>query len=68
MTPVLAPAVTIGGAAATVLAAQDPPGSVPGVFQINVTVPASIQPGAALPVIVTVGGIASQTGLTMAVK
>jgi uncharacterized protein (TIGR03437 family) len=68
VTPVLAPAVTIGGAAATVLAAQDPPGSVPGVFQINVTVPASIQPGAALPVIVTVGGIASQTGLTMAVK
>lgn len=68
VTPVLLPSVTIGGAAATVLAAQDPPGSVPGVFQINVTVPASIQPGAAQPVVVTMGGIASQNGLTMAVK
>ena len=67
VTPVLLPSVTIGGAAATVLGAQDPPGSVPGVIQINVTVPASIQPGTQ-PVIVTMGGIASQTGLTMAVK
>jgi trimeric autotransporter adhesin len=68
VTPILAPAVTVGGAAATVLAAQDPPGSVPGVIQINITVPSSIQPGATQPVIVTMGGIASQTGLTMAVK
>ena len=68
ITPVLAPTVTIGGTAATVLAAQAPPGSVPGLIQINVTVPASIQPGAALPVIVTVGGTQSQAGLTMSVK
>lgn len=68
VTPVLTPSVTIGGAAAAVLGAQDPPGSVPGVFQINVTIPASIQPGAAQPVIVSMGGILSQTGLTIAVK
>lgn len=68
VTPVTAPTVTIGGAAATVLAAQAPPGSVPGLIQINVTVPSSIQPGAAQPVIVTVGGTQSQAGLTMAVK
>ncbi len=66
--PTLAPTVTIGGAAATVLGAQDPPGSVPGVIQINVTVPASISVGAAQPVIVTMGGVSSQSGLTMAVK
>ena len=68
VTPILAPSVTIGGAAATVLGAQDPPGSVPGVIQINVTVPATISVGAAQPVIVSIGGIASQNGLTMAVK
>ena len=68
VTPVLAPTVTIGGAPATVLGAQDPPGSVPGVIQINVTVPSSIQPGAALPVVVTMGGVSSQNGLTIAVK
>jgi len=68
VTPVLTPTVTIGGAAATVLGAQDPPGSVPGVIQINVTVPSTISVGAAQPVIVTMGGIASQNGLTMAVK
>jgi uncharacterized protein (TIGR03437 family) len=68
VTPVLAPTVTIGGAAATVLGAQAPPGSVPGLLQINVTVPSSIQPGAAQPVIVTMGGVTSQNGLTIAVK
>ena len=68
VTPILAASVTIGGVAATVLAAQDPPGSVPGVIQINVTVPATIAVGAAQPVVVTMGGISSQNGLTMAVK
>ncbi len=68
VTPILTPTVTIGGVAATVLGAQDPPGSVPGVIQINVTVPATIQPGAAQPVVVTMGGVSSQNGLTIAVK
>ncbi len=39
VTPVLAPTVSIGGQGATVLAAQAPPGSVPGLIQLNVTVP-----------------------------
>ncbi len=68
VTPVLTPTVTIGGQGATVLGAQAPPGSVPGLIQINVTVPAILKAGAALPVVVTVGGIASQAGLTIAVK
>ena len=68
VTPVLPPTVTIGGQAAPVIAAQAPPGSIPGLIQLNVTVPASATPGPALPVIVTVGGVTSQAGLTMAVK
>ena len=68
VTPVLAPTVTIGGQGATVLSAQAPVGSIPGLIQINVTVPSTALPGPALPVIVTMGGVQSQAGLTMAVK
>ncbi len=68
VTPVLTPSVSIGGQGASVLAAQAPPGSVPGLIQLNVTVPSTLKAGPALPVVVTVGGIASQAGLTIAVK
>lgn len=68
VTPILTPAVTIGGQSATVQAAQAPPGSVPGLIQLNVTVPATLSAGAALPVVVTVGGVPSPSGLTMAVR
>jgi uncharacterized protein (TIGR03437 family) len=37
-------------------------------MQLNVTVPMTVTAGIALPVIVTVGGVASQAGLTMGVK
>ncbi len=68
VTPLLAPTVTIGGQGATVMAAQAPPGSIPGLIQLNVTVPSTVKAGQALPVVVTVGGVASQAGLTMSVK
>jgi len=68
ITPALSPLVTIGGQAATVLAAQAPAGSVPGLIQLNVTVPTGLTAGAAFPVVVTIGGVQSQAGLTMAVK
>jgi uncharacterized protein (TIGR03437 family) len=68
VTPVSPPTVTIGGQTAVVLGAQAPPGSVPGLIQVNVMVPATVTAGVALPVVVTVGGIASQAGLTMSVK
>jgi len=68
VTPVQTPAVTIGGQGATLLAAQAPPGSVPGLIQLNVDVPSNVTPGNAVPVVVTIGGVSSQTGLTMAVK
>ena len=68
VTPVQTPTVTIGGQGATLLGAQAPAGSVPGLMQLNVTVPANVTIGNAVPVIVTIGGVASQSGLTMAVK
>jgi uncharacterized protein (TIGR03437 family) len=68
VTSVLAPSLTIGGLGASVLAAQAPPGSVPGLMQINASVPALAPIGAAVPVVVTIGGVSSQTGLTMAIK
>ena len=68
VTPILTPTVTIGGQGAIVLAAQAPPGSVPGLIQLNVTVPSTLTPGPAYPVIVTAGGVSSQADLTMAVK
>jgi uncharacterized protein (TIGR03437 family) len=68
VTPVQTPTVTIGGIDAPVLGTQAPAGSIPGLMQLNVTVPLTAKAGVALPVIVTVGGIASQAGLTIAVK
>jgi len=68
ITPAQPPAVTIGGQGATLLAAQAPIGSVPGLMQLNVTVPTGLKAGPAISVIVTVGGISSQAGITMAVK
>ena len=68
ITPIAAVSVTIGGQAATVNAAQAPPGSVPGVLQINVVVPATAPTGAAIPVVVNIGGLDSQANVTMAVK
>ena len=64
-TPVLPVSVKIGGVDAKVLYAGGAPGNVEGVVQINVQVPTT--PGAAVPVILTVGNISSQT-VTMAVK
>ena len=61
------PGVTIGGQNATVQFAGNAPGEVAGVLQINVQVPSGVQPGAAVPVVVTFGGAASQSGVTIAV-
>ena len=65
---VLPASVTIGGVNAQVLYAGNAPGEVEGVVQINAMVPPSVTPGAALPVLVTIGGISSQTGVTIAVR
>ncbi len=65
--PLLPVGVTIGGQSATVAFYGEAPGLVSGVLQINVRIPASA-PSGNLPVQVSVGGIASQLGVTVSVR
>ena len=69
VTPKLPVAVTIDGVTAQLVGnPQEPLNSVPGVLQINATVPAGIKAGNAVPVVVSVGTASSQAKVTMAVK
>ena len=68
VTPIATPTVTIGAQAASVLGAASPVGSVPGLLQLNITVPANAPTGAAVPIVVSIGGIDSQLGVTMAIR
>jgi uncharacterized protein (TIGR03437 family) len=63
-----APSVSIGGETATVSYAGWVADSVAGLYQINATVPTKAASGNAIPVVVTAGGVASQTGVTMAIQ
>jgi uncharacterized protein (TIGR03437 family) len=60
--------VTIGGVDAHVLYAGNAPGEVVGLVQINAVIPQSLTPGTALPILVTIGGVSSQTGVTVAIQ
>jgi uncharacterized protein (TIGR03437 family) len=60
--------VTIGGQTAPVSYAGAAPGIVAGVMQINVTIPYGVTRGNAVPVVVTVGGVSSPAGVTIAVS
>jgi uncharacterized protein (TIGR03437 family) len=60
--------LTIGGVNAEVLYAGNAPGEVVGVVQINAVVPQSLTPGPALPVVMTIGGAASQPGVTVSIQ
>jgi uncharacterized protein (TIGR03437 family) len=63
--------VTIGGVAVPapqVVYSGAAPGSVEGLVQINATVPQSVAPGPALPVVVTIGSVPSQAGITLSVN
>jgi uncharacterized protein (TIGR03437 family) len=62
----LQPSVTIGGQSARVLFSGLAPGFV-GAWQIDAEVPQTVVPGSVLPVIVAIGGQASNT-VTMAVQ
>jgi len=71
VTPNLAVAVTIGGIPAPGAVVQAPIGSVPGLMQVNVPVPAGVASGN-VPVVVLVGPagaqVSSQANVTMDVK
>lgn len=61
------PTVTIGGAAATVQYAGPLVGSMLGLLQMNVVVPAGATTGTAVPVVVTAGGVSTQAGVTLSI-
>jgi uncharacterized protein (TIGR03437 family) len=68
-TPVAQPiTVTIGGINAQVIYAGGVPGLVAGVLQVNVQLPSGIATGNAVPFVLTVGGKASQSNVTFAVR
>lgn len=56
--------VTIGGIAAPVSYAGAAPGSVAGLVQVNATIPSNAPTGA-VPVVVSFGGIPSQSGIAI---
>ena len=60
--------VEIGGQAATVSYAGNAPGLVEGALQVNATVPATVTPGSAVSLVVTVGTTASPAVATIAVQ
>lgn len=60
--------VTIGGVDAPVQYAGGAPGLVAGVMQVNVTVPPQVTPGAAVPVVLSIGGVNAPGGVTIAVQ
>ncbi len=65
--PLLPVTVTIGGVPADVLYAGAAPTLVSGVIQVNVRIPPSLSSGDLL-VVLNVGGVSSQSGLTVSVK
>jgi uncharacterized protein (TIGR03437 family) len=65
---VLPVTVTIGGVAAPVTYAGAAPTEVAGLTQVNVQVPQGIATGSAVPVAVSVNGVAAQPGVTISVS
>jgi uncharacterized protein (TIGR03437 family) len=65
--PLLPISVTIGGQPANWTFAGEAPGFVSGVLQLNVVVPTNIAAGDQ-PIVVTIGGVPSQQGVTVSLK
>jgi uncharacterized protein (TIGR03437 family) len=63
---IMTPTVTIGGALANVPFSGLAPGYV-GLYQVNAQVPAGSASGDSVPIAISIGGVDSQTGVTVAV-
>ena len=61
-------AATVGGVNAQVQYAGGVPGLVAGVLQVNVLVPQGVATGNSVPILVTIGGQSTQSGVTIAVQ
>jgi uncharacterized protein (TIGR03437 family) len=66
--PVNPVSVKVAGATAEVLSLEAVPGLPGAVFKIEFRIPADVQPGAALPVIVAAGAAVSQPDVILAVE
>jgi uncharacterized protein (TIGR03437 family) len=66
--PKLHVTATVGGQAAPVTYAGGAPGTVAGLMQVNLQIPAGIQTGNDVPVVLRVGEARSQDGVTIAVR
>ena len=60
--------VQIAGRTVQLLYAGSAPGNVNGFAQINAVIPADMQYGGNLPLVVQIGGVSSQSGVTLAVS
>jgi uncharacterized protein (TIGR03437 family) len=59
---------TIGGVPATVSYAGAAPNLVTGVLQVNITIPETAPSGEAVPLVISVAGVESQQGVTLAIR
>jgi uncharacterized protein (TIGR03437 family) len=59
---------TIGGQNATLNYCGEAPGATAGLVQVNALVPESVTPGNSVQVSIAIGNVASQPGVTLAVK
>ena len=66
--PAASVTVTIGGADAPVVYVGGAPGLTAGLLQINVRVPTNAPVGAAIPLLVKIGGTNSQAGVTVSIR
>ncbi len=67
-TPQLPVTVQISGETAQVFYAGAAPGEPSGVLQVNAQIPADAPRGTNVPVLITVGNVSSQAGVTVAIK
>ncbi len=67
-TPQLPVTVQISGETADVLYAGAAPGEPAGVLQVNARIPADVPRGINVSVVITVGNVSSQAGVTLATK
>ena len=65
--PVLSVKAQVGGLPAVINYAGAAPTLVAGVMQVNVQIPAGVQPGSAVPVSIQVGNATSQANVTVAI-
>jgi uncharacterized protein (TIGR03437 family) len=66
--PVAGVSVMIGGQPASTSYIGEAPDEIAGLLQINVQIPTNINPSTAVPVLVSIGGVASQNNVTLVVS